>query len=126
MLVLDEYGDRKWGRRTAHVGRQYLANLGETDSRIVSVTSAWMDGRVYWPQHHFAEGKADPDFRTRLVIAGELVTVAVADGLPFRAVVAVGTWQPQPDDSRLSPHCPAATCHRWRARDLSGREKQEV
>ena len=96
VLVIDEHGDRKWGRKTAHVGRQYLANLGKTDSGVVRVTSLWADERVYWPvgyapytpQHHFATGKADPAFRTKLAIAGELVTAAVADGLPFRAVVA--------------------------------------
>ncbi len=96
VLVIDEHGDRKWGKHTAHVGRQYLANLGKTDSGVVSVTSLWADERVYWPvdyapytpKHHFATGKADLGFRTKLQIAGELVAVAVADGLPFRAVVA--------------------------------------
>jgi len=43
VLVIDEHGDRKWGRKTAHVGRQYLANLGKTDSGVVAVTSLWAD-----------------------------------------------------------------------------------
>ena len=96
VLVIDEHGDRKWGHKTAHVGRQYLANLGKTDSGVVSVTSLWADARVYYPlayepytpKHHFAKGKADPAFRTKLRIAGELVTAAVAAAVPFRAVVA--------------------------------------
>jgi len=96
VLVIDEHGDRKWGHKTAHVGRQYLANLGKTDSGVVSVTSLWADARVYYPldyepytpKHHFAQGKADPAFRTKLQIAGELVTAAVAAAVPFRAVVA--------------------------------------
>ncbi len=96
VLVIDEHGDRKWGHKTAHVGRQYLANLGKTDSGVVSVTSLWADARVYYPldyepytpKHHFATGTADPAFRTKLQIAGELVAAAVADELPFRAVVA--------------------------------------
>ncbi len=96
VLVIDEHGDRKWGHKTAHVGRQYLANLGKTDSGVVSVTSLWADARVYYPldyepytpKHHFAKGKADPAFRTKLQIAGELVTAAVAAAVPFRAVVA--------------------------------------
>ena len=61
VLVIDEHGDRKWGKKTAHVGRQYLANIGKTDSGVVSVTSLWADERVYWPvdfepytpAHHF-------------------------------------------------------------------------
>ena len=96
VLVIDEHGDRKWGHKTAHVGRQYLANLGKTDSGVVSVTSLWADAQVYYPldyepytpKHHFAKGKADPAFRTKLQIAGELVTAAVAAGVPFRVVVA--------------------------------------
>ena len=96
VLVVDEHGDRKWGKQTAHVGRQYLANLGKTDNGVVSVTSLWADERVYWPvgyapytpAHHFADGKADPAFRTKLAIAGELVAAAAGAGIPCRAVVA--------------------------------------
>jgi SRSO17 transposase len=84
------------GHQTAHVGRQYLANLGKTDSGVVAVTSLWADAQVYYPlayapytpKHHFAKGTADPAFRTKLQIAGELVTAAVAAQVPFRAVVA--------------------------------------
>ena len=96
VLVIDEHGDRKWGKRTAHVGRQWLANIGKTDNGIVSVTSLWADEGVYWPidfepytpSHHFEGGKNDPGFRTKLKIASELVEMAVGRGSPFRAVVA--------------------------------------
>lgn len=96
VLVIDESGDRKWGTKTAHVGRQYLANLGKIDSGVVSVTSLWADERVYYPlhlepytpAHHFKQGKQDPGFRTKLEIAGELVERAVECGVPFGAVVA--------------------------------------
>jgi hypothetical protein len=68
VLVIDEHSDRKWGKHTAHVGRQYLANLGKTDSGVVSVTGLRAAETVYWPvgyapytpRHHFATGKADP------------------------------------------------------------------
>jgi SRSO17 transposase len=96
VLVIDEHGDRKWGTKTAHVGRQYLANLGKTDNGVVSVTSLWADEAVYYPlhyepytqAHHFAQGKADPQFRTKRQIAAELVGRALAAGVPCRAVVA--------------------------------------
>jgi SRSO17 transposase len=39
VLVIDETGDRKDGHSTAHVGRQYLANLGKIAKGVVSVTS---------------------------------------------------------------------------------------
>ncbi len=96
VLVIDETGDRKDGHHTAHVGRQYLANLGKIDNGVVSVTSLWADERVYYPvdvepytpAHHFEKGKKDPQFRTKLKIAVELVRRAVQAHLPFRAVVA--------------------------------------
>ena len=96
VLVIDETGDRKDGHHTAHVGRQYLANLGKIDTGVVSVTSLWADERVYYPvdvepytpAHHFEKGKKDPQFRTKLKIAVELVRRAVQAHLPFRAVVA--------------------------------------
>src|SRR3954466_1967418 len=73
-LVIDEHGDRKWGKHTAHVDRQWLANIGKTDNGVVSVTSLWADERVYYPvdfepytpSHHFGAGKNDQKFRTKL------------------------------------------------------------
>ena len=96
VLVIDEHGDRKWGRHTAHVGRQWLANIGETENGVVSFSSLWTDEEVYYPlevepytpKHHFEVGKTDPAFRTKLQIAGRLVERSVAMGVPFRAVVA--------------------------------------
>jgi len=81
VLVIDEHGDRKWGKGTAHVGRQWLANIGKTDSGVVSVSSLWADERIYYPvdfepytpAHHFEGGKSDSKFRTKLKIASELV-----------------------------------------------------
>ena len=95
VLVIDEHGDRKWGDKTAHVGRQYLANLGKTDNGVVSVSSLWADEGIYYPlhvepytpAHHFAQGKADPQFRTKHQIAAELVGRAVAAGIPWRSLL---------------------------------------
>src|SRR5215213_10113251 len=96
VLVIDEHGDRKWGKHTAHVGRQWLANIGKTESGVVSVTSLLADERFYWPvafepytpAHLFEGGKHNPKFRTKLKIAAQLVEQALADGVRFRAVVA--------------------------------------
>jgi SRSO17 transposase len=94
-LVVDETGDRKDGKATAHVGKQYLGGIGKIDNGVVSVSSLWVDERVYYPievepytpAHHFVGGKANPEFRTKPQIALELVERAVEMGLPFRAVV---------------------------------------
>jgi SRSO17 transposase len=96
VLAIDEHGDRKAGDKTAHIGRQYLSNLGKIDNGVVSVTSLWADERVYYPvdfepytpAHHFAQGKRDPAFRTKLKLAVELVRRALETGVTFRAVVA--------------------------------------
>jgi SRSO17 transposase len=96
VLVIDEHGDRKAGTHMAHVGRQYLGNLGKVDNGVVSVTSLWADAGVYYPvdfepytpAHHFEKGEKDPGFRTKLKIALQLVNRAMEVGIPFRAVVA--------------------------------------
>jgi SRSO17 transposase len=96
VLIIDETGDRKWGHKTAHVGRQYLSSLGKIDNGVVSVETVWADENVYYPvslepytpSHWFAGGKRDPQFRTKPQIALELVQEAVAQQVPLRAVVA--------------------------------------
>jgi len=113
VLVIDEHGDRKWGKKTAHVGKQWLGNIGKTDNGVVSVSTLWADEGVYWPQdfepytpaHHFKGGNNDPRFRTKLKIARELVMQAVEEGIPFRAVVADSFYG---EDEEL----------RWTLRDL--------
>ena len=96
VLVIDDSGDRKDGRKTAHVGRQWLGRYGKTDNGVVTVTTLWADERVYYPVHavpytparHFAKGKTDPAFRTKLQIGAGLAVQAQDAGLTFRAVVA--------------------------------------
>ena len=96
VLVIDEHGDRKWGKKTAHVGKQWLGNIGKTENGVVSVSSLWAEEGVYYPlevepytpKHHFEGGKSDPRFRTKLQIASRLIERSVAMGVPFRAVVA--------------------------------------
>jgi DDE superfamily endonuclease len=95
VLVIDEHGDRKRGHKIAHVGKQYVANLGKLDTGVVSVTSLWADERIYYPidlpytpADYFEKGKQDPAFRTKLKIGVELVRRAVDLPIPFCAVVA--------------------------------------
>jgi DDE superfamily endonuclease len=103
VLVIDDSGDRKDGTKTAHVGRQYLGRYGKTDNGIVTVTTVWADERIYYPVHavpytparHFAKGKNDPEFRTKLAIGAELAVRARAAGFCFRAVVADSAYGDQ-------------------------------
>jgi SRSO17 transposase len=107
VLAIDDSGDRKDGTRTAHVGRQWLGRYGKTDNGIVTVTTVWADERVYYPLHaqpytpasHFAKGRKDPGFRTKLRIATDLVAQAQAAGVVFRAIVA-DSFYGEDDDLR--------------------------
>src|SRR5215831_9686918 len=103
VLVIDDSGDRKDGTKTAHVGHQYLGRYGKTDNGVVTVTTLWAGERVYYPVHavpytparHFAKGKNDPEFRTKLAIGAELAVRARDAGFCFRAVVADSAYGDQ-------------------------------
>ena len=103
VLVIDDSGDRKDGTKTAHVGHQWLGRYGKTDNGVVTVTTLWADERVYYPVHavpytparHFAKGKSDPGFRTKLAIGADLAVRARAAGFVFRAVAADSAYGDQ-------------------------------
>uniref|UniRef100_UPI000B0E4541 IS701 family transposase n=1 Tax=Streptacidiphilus rugosus TaxID=405783 RepID=UPI000B0E4541 len=57
VLVIDDSGDRKDGKKTAHVGRQWLGRLGKTDNGIVTVTTCWADENLYYPLHAVPYGR---------------------------------------------------------------------
>lgn len=96
VLVIDEHGDRRWGKGTAHVGKQCLANIDETENGAVSVSSFLADEGVnspvhfepYTSAHHFRGGRTNPAFRIEWNMAAELVEKAVGRKIPFRTVVA--------------------------------------
>ena len=103
VLVIDDSGDRKDGTRTAHVGHQWLGRYGKTDNGVVTVTTVWADERLYYPVHavpytpakHFAKGKSDPGFRTKLAIGADLAVRARDAGFAFRAVAADSAYGDQ-------------------------------
>ena len=103
VLVIDDSGDRKDGTKTAHVGQQYLGRYGKTDNGVVTVTTVWADERLYYPVHavpytparHFAKGKNDPAFRTKLAIGADLAIKAREAGFAFRAVAADSAYGDQ-------------------------------
>lgn len=96
VIVIDDSGDRKDGTATANVGRQWLGRYGKTDNGIVTVTTVWTDGRVYYPlhatpctpAHHSARGRSDPAFRTKPQLAAALAARGKEAGFSCRAVVA--------------------------------------
>ena len=103
VLVIDDSGDRKDGTKTAHVGHQWLGRYGKTDNGVVTVTTVWADERLYYPvdavpytpAKHFAKGKNDPAFRTKLQIGAALAVQAREAGFVFRAVAADSAYGDQ-------------------------------
>jgi DDE superfamily endonuclease len=103
VLVIDDSGDRKDGTKTAHVGHQWLGRYGKTDNGVVTVTTLWADERLCYPVHavpctparHFAKGKSDPGFRTKLAIGADLAIQARAAGFAFRAVAGDSAYGDQ-------------------------------
>jgi hypothetical protein len=103
VLVIDDSGDRKDGVKTAHVGHQWLGRYGKTDNGVVTVTTVWADERLYYPVHavpytparHFAKGKNDPAFRTKLQIGADLAVRARDAGFAFRVVCADSAYGDQ-------------------------------
>ena len=96
ILIIDETGDKKKGKTTDYVARQYIGNLGKTENGIVSVNAyAVVEGltypllfKVFKPKtclHRSDEYKTKPqlaqeilkelrnwDFRIKLVLADSL------------------------------------------------------
>jgi SRSO17 transposase len=77
-LIIDETGDKKKGKRTDYVSRQYLGKLGKIDNGIVAVT-AWglIDGitfplifEVYKPQQRLLDRDT---YRSKPEIAAQMV-----------------------------------------------------
>jgi hypothetical protein len=70
---------------------------------VVTVTTVWADERLYYPvdavpytpAKHFAKGKNDPAFRTKLAIGAGLAFRAREAGFVFRAVAADSAYGDQ-------------------------------
>ncbi|MEU4658715.1 transposase [Streptomyces sp. NPDC023723] len=118
VIVIDDSGDREDGTATANVGRQWLGRLGKTDNGIVTVTTVWTDGRVYYPlhatpytpAHHFARGRSDPAFRTKPQRSAALAARGKEAGFGCRAVIADA---PTPSVTPGISHCARQAWPTW-------------
>ncbi len=48
ILIIDETGDRKQGKTTDYVKRQYIGNLGKVENGIVAVTAYGLIEEMTW------------------------------------------------------------------------------
>lgn len=104
VLIVDESGVRKWGKKSVGVGRQYLGCIGKRDNGQVGVyltyTSeigrAFLDTRLYILQDWFQDRKRCREagipesvvFRTKPELAGEMVRAAMGRGIRARWLTA--------------------------------------
>jgi SRSO17 transposase len=92
-VIIDETGDRKKGKKTDYVARQYLGSIGKTDQGIVSVNAygLWKNltfpllFQVFKPKGTLKEGDK---YRTKITIATEMITELIELGLKIELVLA--------------------------------------
>ena len=92
-LVIDETGDRKKGRTTDYVDRQYIGNLGKIDNGIVSVNAYGIAGqltfpllfKVFKPKQRLKE---DDEYQTKLQLAQTIIEELVEFGFKIELVLA--------------------------------------
>lgn len=92
-LVIDETGDRKKGKSTDYVDRQYIGNIGKIDNGIVSVNAYGIMGtitfplmfKVFKPQKQL---KAGDIYQTKIQLAKEIIQELKAFGFKFNLVLA--------------------------------------
>lgn len=93
VLCIDETGDKKKGRTTDYVARQYLGRLGKIDAGLVSVNAyGVLEGitfplmfEVFKPRPSL---KATDGYRTKPQLALQLLRELKARDFPFHLVVA--------------------------------------
>lgn len=93
VLIIDETGDRKKGKTTDYVKRQYIGNLGKVENGIVAVTAyGLLDGiafpltfEVYKPKACLKDGET---YRTKPEIACAMIEQLCAMGFCFELVLA--------------------------------------
>lgn len=104
MLLLDESGEEREGKKTVGAARQYLGRAGKVDMGQMGVFVAlvkgsfwtWLDGELYVPERWFSADYAlqrvqaglptERVFETKLELGLRLAKRVRAQGVPFEAV----------------------------------------
>jgi SRSO17 transposase len=92
-LVIDDTGDRRKGKTTEYIARQYIGNLGKVDQGIVSVNAyGVLDGvtfpllfKIYKPKHQLQPGDK---YKSKPELAGEIIAELRDKGFNFQVVLA--------------------------------------
>lgn len=92
-LVIDETGDRKKGKSTDYVDRQYIGNLGKIDNGIVSVNAYGISGtmtfplmfKIFKPKKRL---KPEDIYQTKIQLAKTIIQELTTFGFKFNLVLA--------------------------------------
>ena len=92
-LVIDETGDRKKGKKTDYVARQYLGSVGKIDSGIVSVNAYGVYENITFPlmfKVFKPKGtlKEEDTYKTKIELASEIVNELIDLGFKIELVLA--------------------------------------
>lgn len=93
IVIIDETGDRKKGKKTDYLSRQYIGNLGKVEQGIVAVTAygliagmtLMLTFEVYKPKSRLKKGESE---RSKPEIAAEMLRQLKNKGLKFSLVLA--------------------------------------
>jgi len=92
-VIVDETGDRRKGKKTDYVARQYLGSVGKIDKGIVSVNAYGvyenitfpLNVKIFKPQGTLKEGEK---YKTKIELATEILTEVVESGFNIELVLA--------------------------------------
>ena len=92
-ILIDETGDRKKGKKTDYVARQYLGSVGKEDNGIVSVNAYGIYENITFPlsfQVFKPKGTLKPldKYKTKIDLAGEIITELIDYGFQIELVLA--------------------------------------
>ncbi|MFN6465984.1 MAG: IS701 family transposase [Nostoc sp. DedVER02] len=92
-VVIDETGDRKKGKKTDYVARQYLGSVGKIDNGIVTVNAYGVYSNITFPlsvKVFKPKGtlKESDRYQTKIELASEIITELIEDGFNIELVLA--------------------------------------
>ena len=92
-VVIDETGDRKKGKKTDYVARQYLGSVGKVDWGIVSVNAYGVYNNITFPlivKVYKPKGtlKSEDKYKTKIQLAAEIITELMNEGFNIELVLA--------------------------------------
>ena len=92
-VVIDETGDRKKGKKTDYVARQYLGSIGKIDNGMVSVNACGVYKNITFPLifkvfKPKSTLKELDKYRTKIELAREIIDELIEFGLSIKLVLS--------------------------------------